>query len=96
MTGHVAAPATLGNGTAAGWSEVEGDAPTEAFVVSQRGYSRPGSATPYSTGRYGQQSGAQVSTPNSTRTMRIIFGVLCIAGSLVSALAAVIVALQGK
>lgn len=96
MTGRVDAPVTLGNGTATGWSEVEGDAPTEAFVVTQRGYSRPGSATAFPTGRYGQQADARVTTPNSTRTMRVIFGVLCIAGSLVSALAAVIVALQGK
>lgn len=95
-TGRVAAPATLSNGAATGWSDVEGDAPTEAFVVSQRGYSRPGAATPFPTGRYGQPSGVQAPATSSTRTMRVIFGMLCLVGSLVSAAAAVIVALQGK
>lgn len=95
-TGRVGMPMTLANGTGTGWSEVEGDAPTEAFAVSQRGYTRPGSSTPFPTGRYGQTSGVPVPATNSTRTMRVIFGALCLVGSLVSALAAVIVALQGK
>lgn len=96
MTSRVGAPMTLAGGTAAGWSEAEGDAPTEAFAASQRGFSRPGGATAFPTGRYGQQTGVQAAAPSSTRTMRVIFGVLCLAGSLVSAAAAVIVALQGK
>ena len=95
-TGRVGMPMTLGNGTLAGWSQAEGDAPTEAFVVSQRGLSRPGSSTPFPAGPYGHTSGVPATATSSTRTMRVIFGVLCLVGSLVSAAAAVIVALQAK
>ena len=95
-TGRVGVPATRVNGSAAGWSDAEGDAPTEAFAVSQAGYPRGFSSTPYPAGRYGQQSGVATPASGSSRTMRIIFGLLCLTGSLVSAAAAVIVALQGK
>lgn len=96
QTGRVGAPTHLGNGTGDAWSDGGGDEPTEAFVVAQQGYTRGApSATAYPRSRYGQATNAPVA-PSSSRTMRVIFGVLCLAGSLVSAAAAVIVALQGK
>ncbi|HKV86295.1 MAG TPA: hypothetical protein VJN88_17215 [Ktedonobacterales bacterium] len=93
QTGRVGAPTHLGNGTGSVWSDGAGDEPTEAFVVAQQGYPRALPATGYPQSRYGQATNAPA-TPSSSRTMRVIFGVLCLAGSLVSAAAAVIVALQ--
>ncbi len=96
QTGRVGAPTRLGNGTGDDWSEGAGDEPTEAFVVARQGYTRGApSVTAYPRSGYGQATYASVA-PSSSRTMRVIFGVLCLAGSLVSAAAAVIVALQGR
>jgi uncharacterized OB-fold protein len=96
QTGRVGASTPVGNRTGDAWSEGAGDEPTEAFVVAQRGYTHGApSATAYPQSRYGQATNVQPA-PSSSRTMRVIFGVLCLAGSLVSAAAAVIVALQGK
>ncbi len=76
-----------------GWSDGEGDAPTEAFGVSQGSRYPYAGGTPYAQMGYGREAqGAGASS--SSRTIRIVAGVLCLAGSLVSAIAAVILAVH--
>lgn len=68
------------------WSPAEGDAPTEAFV--------PTSAQSYARGGYTPSPGAQATPANaSARTGRIIVGVICLTGSLASAIGAIVLAM---
>ena len=90
------APTRYHVGTNAEWSSAEGDAPTEAFAVSPlSGYGRtPG--VPYGQAGYGPNGGLPQTggASNSSRTLRIVIGILCLAGSLVSAVVAVIIAVR--
>jgi hypothetical protein len=90
------APTRYHVGSGAEWSSAAGDAPTEAFAVSPLGgYGRTPSM-PYGQSGYGPNSGMpQVGDASgSSRTLRIVIGILCLAGSLVSAVAAVIIAVH--
>jgi hypothetical protein len=91
------APGRYQVGSNNGWSTAEGDAPTEAFVVSPlSGYQHPsGPGGQYGRPGYDSERGAPPAA-GSSRTLRIVLGVLCLAGSLVSAAAAVIIAIQPR
>lgn len=85
-------------GASSGWANVQGDAPTEAIIAPPPPSVRGLPSNPYSQVSYGSRVGtAPPQTPapaSSSRTGRIVFGILCIVGSLISAAAAVILALQ--
>ena len=76
------------------WSTEEGDALTEAFV--------PASSQPYARGISGGRGGYMSSSPGATaapasasaHTGRIIVGVICLTGSLASAIGAIVLALS--
>jgi hypothetical protein len=54
----------------------------------------PYQAPPYSRSGYAGTSADQpVGAPDTSRTLRMILGVLCLAGSLISAVAAIVLAL---
>lgn len=73
------------------WASTAGDAPTEAFVSSAQQYGRGFSSAPNGRGGYASLPGA---TPadTSARTGRIIVGVVCLIGSLASAIGAIVLA----
>lgn len=77
------------------WSSAEGDAPTEAFIPSSaQPYPRGFSSAPNARGSFGPSSGAAAtSAASSARTGRIIVGVVCLIGSLASAVGAIVLAL---
>jgi hypothetical protein len=78
------------------WAAADGDAPTEAFVVSPApGYGRSGLNGPYGQAAY-TPGGSLAGQPadDSSRSVKTMFGVLCLVGSIVSAIAAVILALH--
>jgi len=83
------------------WATVDGEAHTEMFspaVAARGGYNsdnqgglRYPSGTPYSQNGY--QSGYPVAARGSARGSRILFGVLCLVGSAISGIAAIVVAI---
>lgn len=82
-----------------GWSTGGGDAPTEEWAAPlANGYPRTQAGAPYTPPMYA--SGPNISPASapgaggSGRTTRIAFGVLCLVGSIVSAVAAVILAVH--
>ena len=77
------------------WSPAAGDAPTEAFVPSTaQPYGRGFSGAPNGRGGYTSLPGA-TSAPGATpRTGRIIVGVVCLIGSLASAIGAIVLAVS--
>ncbi|MGZ3681943.1 MAG: hypothetical protein ACXVDI_25570, partial [Ktedonobacterales bacterium] len=76
------------------WSPGEGDAPTEAFVPSSApSYARGFSSAPNARGGYASTPGSNATPANaSARTGRIIVGVICLIGSLASAIGAIVLA----
>src|SRR5260221_222115 len=78
------------------WGTADGHAPTEAFVASPApGYGRSGMNGPY--GQTGYTPGGSLAgqpADDSSRSVKTVFGVLCLVGSIVSAIAAVILALH--
>ncbi len=79
-----APPSPYQLGSAPAWPSPEGDAPTEAFVASPLArYSGPG---------YASVNTAQAGGPS--RGVRIVVGALCLVGSVVSAITAVLLAIR--
>lgn len=80
-----------------GWTPGSGDAPTEEYAASlANAYPRTQAGIPYTPPLYASgpnQPAAGAEGTESGRTVRIVFGVLCLAGSIVSAVVAVILAL---
>ena len=91
----------VGNDT--GWHPDDGNAPTEEIRdLPPSGYGRSGlrlqsgvpyQAPPYSSSGYGTSVDQPVGPPDTSRTLRMILGVMCLVGSLISAVAAIILAL---
>jgi zinc ribbon protein len=81
-----------------GWAAGAGDASTEEYAASTaNGYLRMPGGVPYTPPVYagGPSMGAGgAATSGSGRTVRLVFGVLCLAGSIASAVAAVILAVH--
>lgn len=78
-------------GNAPGWAPEFGDEPTEAFVPARaQQYARPSSGIPYGQTGFG----APEPRASSTRGLRIGLGILCLVGSLASAVVAVLEALK--
>ena len=77
------------------WSPAQGDAPTEAFIPSSgQPYVRGFSSAPNARGGYSPSTGAPATPADaSARTGRIIVGVVCLIGSLASAIGAIVLAL---
>lgn len=76
---------------ASGWQQRGGDEPTEMFMPAPANPYQPRSGVPY------QQTGnapAVSRADDSSRTVRIVFGILCLAGSISSAVAAIVLALN--
>ncbi len=86
-----------------GWRPDDGNAPTEEIRdLPPGGYVRSGlrmqsgapyQAPPYNQPGYGTSVDQSVGAPDSSRTLRMILGVLCLVGSLISAVAAIVLAL---
>lgn len=75
------------------WSAAEGDAPTEAFIPSSgQPYVHGFSSAPNARGGYAPSTGAATANA-SARTGRIIVGVICLIGSLASAIGAIVLAM---
>jgi hypothetical protein len=76
------------------WSPAQGDAPTEAFIPSSgQPYARGYSSAPNARGGYASSPGAAATPADaSARTGRIIVGVVCLIGSLASAIGAIVLA----
>lgn len=93
-------PSRFRVGDTPGWRPDDGNAPTEEIrdLPPQGAYGRSGSgvpyqAPPYSRSGYGGTSVDQPVALDSSRTLRMILGVLCLVGSLISAVAAIVLAL---
>lgn len=83
-------------GDDAAWSAQDGNALTEAVApVAGYGGMRAAGSVPYGN-RYGSgmQPPAAIPTSDGSRTTRLVLGVLCLCGSLFSAIAAIVVALS--
>ncbi len=92
-------------GNSAGWHPDDGNAPTEEIRdLPPGGYGRSGlrfqsgvpyQAPPYSRsgGGYGTSVDQPVGPADTSRTVRMILGVLCLVGSLISAVAAIVLAI---
>jgi len=84
-----------------GWSDDDGNELTEAMIPDATGYngfgrSGVGQGLPYGGAPYhptGYMPARGSATPSSSRTTRLVVGILCLVGSVVSASAAVILAL---
>jgi hypothetical protein len=88
-----------------GWMPEDLNAPTEQIPdmpAPVGGYGpsgvriQPGlpyQGPPYSRSGYGATVDQQIGAPDSSRTLRMILGVLCLVGSLISAVAAIVLAL---
>lgn len=79
-------------GTANGWLPGDGDAPTEAFVPPPATPPYQG-GVPYMTPTYGVPQYGAPAPARQARTGRVVWGLLCLAGSLLSAAGAVFIAL---
>ncbi|MGH2517952.1 MAG: zinc-ribbon domain-containing protein [Ktedonobacterales bacterium] len=84
-----------------GWTAGGGDAPTEEYAAPLgNGYPRTQAGMPYTPPMYASgpnQPAGGAAGDGSGRTVRIVFGVLCLAGSIASAITAVILAIpSGK
>lgn len=82
----------------AGWS-AGGDAPTEQYVAPlANGYPHTQAGMPYTPPAYASGPNmppvGAAPASGSGRTVRVVFGVLCLAGSIASAIVAVILAVQ--
>ena len=82
-----------------GWTGASGDAPTEEFIApppSTYPHTPPGAGYMPPTYASGQNMPpmAGAAQTGSGRTVRIVFGILCLAGSIGSAIAAVVLAVQ--
>lgn len=79
-------------GGSGAWQQGAGDDPTEMFVPAPMNpYQQRTGGMPYQP--VGYQPAPQRPT-NSSRTVRIVFGILCLAGSIGSAVAAIVLALR--
>jgi zinc ribbon protein len=84
-----------------GWSDDDGNEMTEAIIPGATGYngfgrSGVGQGLPYGGAPYhptGYTPARGASTQSSSRTTRLVVGILCLVGSVVSASAAIILAL---
>jgi hypothetical protein len=84
-----------------GWSDGDGNELTEAMIPGATGYNNygrsgvgpglPYGATPYHPAGYAPARGN--AAPASSRATRLVVGILCLIGSVVSASAAIILAL---
>jgi hypothetical protein len=90
-------------GDSPGWHPDDGNAPTEEIrdMLPPGGYGRSGlrmqsgapyQVPPYSRSGYGGTSVDQPAAPDTSRTLRMILGVMCLVGSLISAVAAIVLA----
>lgn len=78
-------------GGGSGWQQGAGNEPTEMFMAPPMQPYQQRSGVPYQSTGYRpaiQRAGS------SSRTTRIVFGILCLAGSIGSAVAAIVLALQ--
>ena len=75
------------------WQPADGDAPTEAFLPPAPAYARGARPTAYPV-ESGYPGARMSESGGSGRSVRIVFGVLCLVGSLASAAAALLLALQ--
>lgn len=78
-------------GGTGGWQQGAGDDPTEMFVPAPANPYQQRSGVPYHPTGYGP---AAPRPADSSRTVRIVFGILCLAGSIGSAAAALVLALK--
>lgn len=82
-------------GGAPGWQQGAGDDPTEMFVAPPMQPYQQRSGVPYQSGYpAGYRQADQQRPAESSRTVRIVFGILCLAGSIGSAVAAIVLALK--
>lgn len=80
-----------------GWTPASGDDPTEEFIAPpSNAYPRTPPGAAYMPAGYtnGQNMPPMAAQNGSGRTVRIVFGILCLAGSIGSAVAAVVLAVQ--
>lgn len=85
----------IGGGT--GWTPASGDTPTEEYLAPPSHIypqTPPGAAYMPSTYGSGQNMPPMAAQNGSRRTVRIVFGILCLVGSIGSAVAAVVLAVQ--
>jgi hypothetical protein len=76
-------------GGPAGWQQGAGDDPTEMFVAPPINPYQQRTGVPYQPAGYNR---AAQRAPDSSRTVRIVFGILCLAGSISTAIAAIVLA----
>lgn len=78
-------------GGAAGWQQGASDEPTEMFVAPPMNPYQQRTGVPYQPTGYNP---AVQRSADSSRTVRVVFGILCLAGSIGSAIAAIVLALK--
>ena len=83
------APSRYHIGVNGPWTPEQADELTEAYVPAPA-YGRSGPGLPYAQGGFG--SGTYAPSASNTRTTRIVIGVVCLVGSLASAIVAIIIA----
>lgn len=81
-----------------GWSDDDGNEMTEAMIPGATGYngfgrSGVGQGLPYGGAPYHPAGYTPAPAPSSSRATRLVVGILCLVGSVVSASAAIILAL---
>jgi hypothetical protein len=84
------APSRYHVGTSDSWTPAQADELTEAYVPTPP-YGRSGPGLPYAQSGFG--AGPYTPAARDTRTTRVVIGVVCLVGSLASAVAAIVIAI---